>query len=85
MSEVSTERRSEARRRSLLRASVVYADGRASMDCIVRDITSKGARLKFSGPVMVTPHFELRLLERGERRASQKVWVRGDEMGAKFV
>lgn len=85
MSEVSVERRSELRRRSLLRGSVVFADGKSSMDCIVRDITSKGARLKFSGPALVTPNFVLRLIDRGETHVSQKVWMRGDEMGTKFV
>lgn len=84
MSGTSEDRRSESRRRSLLRASVVFAGGYSSMDCIVRDLTGKGARLKFPAPVVVPPIFELRLLDRGERRPAHKVWVRDGEMGAAF-
>lgn len=84
MTNVSVERRSEARRRSLLRASVVYGGGRSTMDCIVRDLTSKGAKLKFAGPALVPPVFELRLLDRDERRHAHKVWVREAEMGLAF-
>lgn len=84
MSEAPVERRSETRRRSLLRASVVYGGGRSSMDCLVRDITSKGAKVKFAGPALVPPIFELRLLDRDDRRHARKVWVRDTEMGLAF-
>lgn len=84
MSEVPVERRSEARRRSLLRASVVFGGGRSSMDCLVRDITSKGAKVKFAGPALVPPIFELRLLDRDDRHHARKVWVRDTEMGLAF-
>lgn len=84
MSELRGERRAETRRRSLLRASVVYGGGRSTMDCVVRDIASKGARLKFAGPVLVPPVFELRLLDRDERRRAHKVWISGTEMGTAF-
>jgi hypothetical protein len=84
MSEAPVERRSEARRRALLRASVVYGGGRSSMDCIVRDLTSKGAKVKFAGPALVPPIFELRLLDRDEHRHARKIWVRDTEMGIAF-
>lgn len=84
MAEIPVERRSEVRRRALLRASVVYGGGRSSMDCVVRDIASKGARLKFAGPVVVPSIFELRLLDRDETRRAHKVWIRGGEMGTAF-
>lgn len=84
MSDTAVERRGESRRRSLLRASVVFGGGYSSMDCTVRDLTSKGARLKFSGPVLTPPIFELRLLDRGDRRNAHKVWVRDGEMGLAF-
>lgn len=84
MSGNSEDRRNESRRRSLLRGSIVFAGGYSSMDCIVRDLTSKGARLKFSGPILTPPIFELRLIDRGERRPAHKVWVRDGEMGMAF-
>ena len=84
MTDVSVERRAEARRRSLLRASVVYGGGRSTMDCVVRDLTSKGAKLKFAGPALVPAIFELRLLDRDERRHAHKGWTRDTEMGLAF-
>ena len=84
MSEAGEERRGEARRRGLIRGSVVFGGGTSAYDCIVRDLTAQGARLKFSDPVLVPPIFELRLVERGQRIDAHKVWVRGNEMGVAF-
>ncbi len=84
MSEEFVERRSEARRRGLLRGSVVFAGGKSSMDCTVRNITSKGAKLEFGDNAVVPSQFELRLLDRGRKMTAQKVWVRGKEMGTSF-
>lgn len=84
MNVIRLERRVEPRRRALLRASVVFGGGWRSMDCQVRDLSSRGARLRFAAPVLLPPMFELRLLERGDRKAAQKVWVREGEMGVIF-
>ena len=84
MAETVVEKRTEHRRRGLLRGSVVYGGGRSSMDCVVRDLTTAGARLRFSDPVVVPPIFELRLIERGERHPAHKVWVRDLDMGVEF-
>lgn len=84
MSDVTVERRCESRRRGLLRGNIVFGGGFSSLDCTVRDVSSKGARVTFSGPPLIPPVFELRLMDRGERRAAHKVWLRGSQMGLAY-
>jgi hypothetical protein len=47
------------RQRTFLKAMVYYDNRRASIECIVRDLSDSGARLAFEHPVTIPDHIEL--------------------------
>lgn len=79
-----SERRVAARSKSLLQGRVYYNNRRASLDCVIRDITSEGARLKFSGTVTVPQTFELYIPHKHEAYRAKVAWHRGEEIGVTF-
>src|SRR5438067_1100687 len=58
---VMTERRTSARKRSFLTGRVYYNHRRATIDCLVRDISGRGAKLVFGEQVAVPDVIELYL------------------------
>lgn len=84
MEETRTERRRERRLRSLLGGHVVMNNKWSTMDCLVRDLTGQGARLRFGGEAFVPQEFELRIDGRNLRRRARKVWSRDGDMGVEF-
>lgn len=85
MTVVRLERRRKPRSRALLGARAVFNELFSTMDCRVRDLSATGARLRFGGPPLVPRWFELHLVERGERRRVERIWVSGQDMGVAFV
>jgi hypothetical protein len=78
------ERRSSARSKSFLQGRIFYNHRRASVDCLVRDLSDLGARLKFSESVAVPEVMELYIPNRDEVRRARVQWRSGDEMGVCF-
>jgi hypothetical protein len=77
-------RRQEPRRRTLLGAKVILNGGNSVLDAVVRDISSRGARLKLDGALIVPDEFLLRMTgEARPRRVSVK-WRLHNEMGVAF-
>jgi len=54
------------------------------IDCTVRDISSKGARLRVPDARAVPEQFELLLNRTGERRVAEVRWRRRTEIGVLF-
>lgn len=71
--------------RSLLKATVLFASGHRSMDCMVRDISDAGARLVFGTMPAVPDHFELHIPSRGSLQTCVAVWRHEDTIGVRFV
>lgn len=82
---IRMERRREVRSRTVLGARAVFNERFSTIDCRVRNISSSGAQLRFGGPPVVPRWFELLLVERGERRRVERMWVCGRDMGVAFV
>jgi PilZ domain-containing protein len=79
------ERRIGNRHKSFLQGRVYYNNRRASLDCLVRDISPTGARLKFPGPVTAPEFVELYIPNKDEFYQAQVQWNRGDEIGVHFI
>ncbi len=47
------------RQRTFLKGTLYYDNRRASIDCVIRDISDSGARLAFEHPVIVPDNVEL--------------------------
>ena len=58
---MDAERRRHERERVLRRARIVYRRGWSSLDCVVLDLSSGGARIKVGGLLGFPERFELRI------------------------
>ena len=63
-----SERRSISRQRSFLQGRIFYNSRRSSIDCLIRDISDTGAKLKFSEAVAVPDAMELYIPTKEEIR-----------------
>jgi hypothetical protein len=77
--------RSAVRTRCLLRGRVVFNARSATVECTVRDISPKGAKLLITDSVTVPDVFELEFPKTGARRRAKRVWNRSGEWGVQFV
>src|SRR5215469_7729907 len=80
-----SERRSSSRKRAFLQGRIYFDRRRASVDCLVRDISEAGARLKFAHAPAVAPEvFELYIPHKDESFRAHVQWRVGDEIGVTF-
>ncbi len=73
------------RQRSMLRGTIVFNNRFSTMDCVVRDISQSGARLKLAGEGTLPQVFELNLPLKSRRHQAEMVWRRGEECGVRFI
>jgi class 3 adenylate cyclase len=78
------ERRTLSRQRSFLQGRIYFNNRRSSIDCLVRDCSETGARLKFSDSVTVPEAIELYIPNREEMHRARVEWRAGDEIGVSF-
>ncbi len=55
-----------------------------SLDCVIRDISATGARLKVADPSQVPLAFELVARDRGIDRPAHVRWRKNNEVGVSF-
>jgi hypothetical protein len=78
------ERRSSARQKSFLQGRIYFNNRRSSVDCLIRDYSETGAKLKFSETVAVPEAIELYIPNKEEIHRARVQWRSGDEMGIAF-
>jgi hypothetical protein len=78
-------RRSARRYKSFLQGRVLFNNRRSSIDCVVRDISKTGARLRISDAITVPDAVELYLPSKDEIYRSRVLWRRDEEMGVTFI
>ena len=81
---IMTERRDTARLRSLLGARACYNQRRATLDCVVRNISEGGALLVVSDAVVLPALFELEIAQRQRSYNAQVRWRSGTRVGVSF-
>ncbi|MPZ40487.1 MAG: PilZ domain-containing protein [Rhizobiales bacterium] len=79
------ERRSALRQKSFLQGRIYFNNRRSSVDCLVRDYSERGARLKFSEAITVPETMELHIPNREEMHRARVEWRSGNEMGVSFA
>lgn len=79
------ERRALPRSRTYWRGTVLFPGGLRSIECTVRNFSSKGARLDCGAVADIPDHFELKIPQKGEAFACQVIWRRAPEIGVNFV
>lgn len=83
--QVANEARIAPRRRMLKSGKIAYSDRHVTIDCMVRDMSATGARLKVEGSVSAPDTFELLIPLDGLEANCQVVWRAGADLGIKFL
>jgi hypothetical protein len=78
------ERRVSARQKSFLQGRIFFNNRRSSVDCLVRDISEHGAKLKFSETIAVPEVVELYIPNKDETHRARIQWRWGEEVGVAF-
>ena len=79
------ERRKVPRQKSLLRGCIYFNNRNSTAECLVRDISTHGARLIFADEVTVPEVVELYIPQKDQTHRSQIVWRHANEMGIAFA
>lgn len=78
------ERRSSPRRRTLMKAKLVFADGNCVMDCAIFDISETGAKIKPADHATLPSRFELRI-KFGSNHMCEVVRRKANFLGVRFL
>ena len=79
------ESRQKERTRTFLKAVIEFNKGALKNDCIVKNISSTGARLDISAAISLPEEFDLRVPHRGDVFRCQLVWREKDTIGVQFL
>jgi hypothetical protein len=83
--QVADDARIAPRRRMLKAAKIAYNDRHVTINCMVRDISATGAKLRVEGSVTAPDTFELLIPLDGLEANCQVVWRSGTDVGVKFL
>ena len=77
------EKRAAPRHRVLKHGTLAFGSG-GGIDCMVRNISSSGARLDIANPVGLPPSFTLVIQTNQFMRRCHPVWSSADRIGVAF-
>ncbi len=78
------ERRKSPRNRSLFQGKILINDRRSVIDCVVRNLSERGACVQVASMTGVPPAFELQIGDDAETRSCVAVWHSGNRIGVAF-
>ena len=79
------ERRNSARQRSFLRGRIQLNNGQIALDCLIRDLSGRGARLIFPEMPTIPDVVELHIPQKEQTLRAHVQWRHGDEVGVTFA
>ncbi len=79
------ERRRVTRQKSFLRGTIYFNNRINAVDCLVRDISSYGARLIFTDSVTTPDTLELYIPQKDQTLRVHVIWRHGQEAGVAFT
>ena len=80
----NAERRRTARQKSFLRGMIYFNNRRNAVDCLIRDISTYGARVIFSDSVQTPDVLDLYIPQKEQTLRSHVIWRNGTEVGISF-
>jgi PilZ domain-containing protein len=83
LTDPQADHRIPQRRTTLKGARIVFNGGRSTVDCTVRNLSAKGAKLQLASVVGIPDTFDL-LLDGASRQPCRVVWRRLKELGIEF-
>jgi hypothetical protein len=82
---MSDDRRASARQRTYLQGYVYYNNRSAAADCLVRDLSDRGAKLLLSENVVIPDLIDLYIPKKAETFRARVQWRHGNEVGVAYV
>jgi hypothetical protein len=79
------ERRQSPRQKSFLRGCIYFNNRRTVIDCLIRDISEHGARLRFSDSISIPDAFELHIPQKNQTLRAFARWRHGMDLGVAFA
>ena len=79
------QRRRTPRQKSFLRGCIYFNNRRSSVECLIRDISDKGARILISTGVNIPNSVELYIPQKDQTLRARVEWRQEDEIGLAFV
>ena len=79
------ERRQSTRQKSFLRGCIYFNNRRTVIDCLIRDISEHGARLRFSDSISIPDSFELHIPQKNQTLRVVARWRHGMDVGVAFA
>jgi uncharacterized protein YceH (UPF0502 family) len=80
-----SERRSSARQKSFLKGQIIFNNRRSVVECLIRDISSDGARLIMSQTGIIPDVIELYIPQKEETLRARVQRRADDEIGVAFM
>jgi PilZ domain-containing protein len=80
-----SDKRTAVRQKTLLRGFVYFGGSPTAAECVVRDISETGARLKFQNPPTAADTLDLHIPVKGQTIRATLKWAKGDEVGIAFL
>jgi hypothetical protein len=80
-----SESRRNQRQRTLKDGKIIFNENRSVINCIVRDVSPTGAKLKLSASTELPPEFKLLLVSENLIAPVACVWRKGDLVGVHFL
>ena len=78
------EQRQAPRLRALIGARIMFNNGQATLDCLIRDVSETGAKLTVSALIPLPDRFDLIIPQKGVTRRVRVAWRRATEIGVRF-
>jgi hypothetical protein len=81
---MNQRRRAVSRQKSFLQGRIFFNNRRTSYDCLIRDFSELGAKLKFSSTIATPDMVKLFIPAKEESYRARVVWRNADEVGVSF-
>ncbi len=78
------ELRKHPRRRTLLSGKLVFEAGARSIDCLIRDMSESGAKIRLPGPELLPSQLWLIEMSGGVAHQCHITWRHQQELGLEF-
>lgn len=80
-----SERRNSTRQKSFMRGRILFNNRQSAIDCLIRDVSSQGARLIFSDTASIPELIDLYIPHKEQTLRAHVQWRHGDEIGVAFA
>lgn len=84
MFDASGDNRTAPRHRTLKGGRIIFNAGRSTIDCTIRNLSNKGAKLEVISVVGIPNTFDLAIGEEGTMQSCRVVWRTLKELGVEF-